>query len=139
MSAENEQFFSLVTAILLFGLAVTIFTVFFRNPYRNFQSKPVFSNQSSQNVSITSLSLFYSGVFLICFALFSAVLFWLKVKRKRSSDRYLLALTSLRQASLLALFVICLLIFQSWRILVWWDALLLALALLLIEFYFFLK
>lgn len=139
MLAENKRFFSLIAVIFLFGLAVTVFTVFFKNPYRNFQDKPVFHNQSGQSVSLTSLSLFYSGVFLVCFAFFGAVLFWLRLKKRKSSDQYSLALTSLRQASLLALFIVCLLIFQGWRILVWWDVLLLALAFLLIELYFFFK
>lgn len=79
---------------------------------------------------------FYVVLFFALSALFNLVFLRLR-KSALGSEAALSNLSlSFRQGILLAIFVIGLLILQSFRVLVWWDGLILLLAVFLVEFYF---
>lgn len=88
----------------------------------------------------------YSGLAIFYFILFFALsgifnLFLLYIRRKTMKDEMHIANVALsfRQGILLALLAVGLLILQSFRMLVWWDALLVVAGVFLIELYFLSK
>lgn len=83
------------------------------------------------------------GKILFYFILFFAVsgilnLMFLRLRRRITTSETAFANVgmSLRQAAILTLFAIGLLILQGFRVLVWWDGLLLLAGVFLIELYF---
>jgi hypothetical protein len=88
---------------------------------------------------ILGQALFFASLFLALSGLL--ILFSTWVRRKINGPELALAQLgmSFRQGILLALLVIILLIFQKLRILIWWDGLLVAGGIFLIELYFLSK
>lgn len=83
--------------------------------------------------------LFYSTLGIFLSGLFG--LFLLFIRRKTLGEETVRENVglSLRQGILLSLLIICLLILQSLRMLVWWDGLLVVAGVFLIELYFLSK
>lgn len=74
-----------------------------------------------------SLFLFLSGFFILSLT---------GIRRKISGDGFVYLGMSFRQGILLSLLVIVLLVLQSFRVLLWWDGLLVVAGVFLIELYF---
>lgn len=78
--------------------------------------------------------------YFVLFFAFSGILnlFLIFSRRKIMGSETALATIGLsfRQSILLSLFVVSLMVFQSFRMLVWWDGLLLAAGIFIIELYF---
>lgn len=85
---------------------------------------------------ITNKVIFYASLFLLLVGWFN--LFLLFIRRKTLGEENTLANIGLsfRQAVLLAILFIGLLILQSQRMLVWWDGLLLVAGIFLVELFF---
>lgn len=79
---------------------------------------------------------FYGALFLFLGSLFSLLLAWLRKKFLGSDAMMSNVGLSIRQGILLSLLFVGLLILQSFRILVWWDGLLVVAGIFLIELYF---
>lgn len=93
-------------------------------------------NQVPGQQNVLGIVLLYLSLFTFFVGVFSLFLFWL---RKKSYEEDLLCEhmgVSLRQGILLSLMVVVLLLLQSFRVLVWWDALLAIGAVMMIELYF---
>lgn len=78
----------------------------------------------------------YTTIFVFFASLFNLI--FLRLRRNRMQGELVphnMAL-SFRQGILLALLVVMLMVLQSFRMLIWWDGLLAAGAIFLIEFYF---
>jgi hypothetical protein len=82
-----------------------------------------------------ALGFFYSSLFLAVMGTFTLILYYLRLVfgNAESGPKYLNA--ALRQGSLLSSMVCVGLAFQRLRILTWWDAGLLLMIVLLIEYY----
>jgi hypothetical protein len=80
--------------------------------------------------------IFYLSVFFFLSGLFNLILLGLRKKSIVIENVSANISLSFRQGILLALFCIGLLILQSFRMLVWWDGLLLLLGIFIIELYF---
>lgn len=80
--------------------------------------------------------LFYVSLFFTLSGIFNLFLLWLRKKFMNSETASSSIGLSFRQGNLLALFAIGLLIMQSFRVLVWWDGLLLLAGVFIIELYF---
>lgn len=80
--------------------------------------------------------LFYVVLFFALSSLFDLILLWLRRKITTSENAFANVRLSFRQGSLLAIFIIGLLIMQSLRVLVWWDGLLLLVGIFITELYF---
>ncbi len=115
----------------LFGLVSLILVISYLPVY----SDQKISQMPSQE-NWLSLFLFYLAIFLTLTGFFALVLLWLQ--RKIGSEQLALerAVTCFRQGLLLSLMVVMLLVLQSFRILVWWDGLLVFGFVLLLEMYF---
>ncbi|MBD3238915.1 MAG: hypothetical protein GF332_04750 [Candidatus Moranbacteria bacterium] len=88
------------------------------------------------NAGFIGIFLFYSTLFSALVGLFSLVGFQLRRYFLNNELYYSLIGLSFRQAILLSLIIIGLLIFQSHRVLYWLDAILYIIAIFLIEVYF---
>jgi hypothetical protein len=80
--------------------------------------------------------LFYVTLFLWLAGAAMLLSTWLRKKLKGEENVAMALGTSLRQSMFLSLYALILLSFQYFRILAWWDALLVAAAVLLIELRF---
>ncbi len=89
-----------------------------------------------QKSGIVGQLLFYLSLFFFFSSI--SILFFTWLRRKPVEEELALAYLGLsfRQGILLALLVIILLIMQSFRVLTWWDGLLVVVAIFLAELYF---
>lgn len=99
------------------------------------QTSP-YRSQNPGDKNFLNIILLQTSLFLALGGWFSLFLFWLR--RKASGNELLSAHlgVSFRQGLLLAICVIMLLTLQSFRVLTWWDGLLAAGAVLMVELYF---
>ncbi len=101
---------------------------------------PIYIDQSltdaPQQVNLISLAIFYLLVFISAGGVFTLFLFWLRKRTRAKNNLKQSAILSLRQGFLLGLLVIIFLIMQSFRVLIWWDALLAIGSTMMIELYF---
>ncbi len=80
--------------------------------------------------------LFYSVLFFLLSSFFNLVLLFFRRKMLGTDAAFLTVGLSFRQSLLLSLLCIGLLVLQSFRMLVWWDGLLVLAGIFLIELYF---
>jgi hypothetical protein len=86
-----------------------------------------------QMLFFTSMLLFFSGISILFFT-------WIRRAVGKNDEIVLANLgVSFRQGILLAILVVILLIFQRYRLLVWWDGSLLVAGIFLVELYFLSK
>jgi hypothetical protein len=104
---------------ILFGLILT-FIIFYRNP---------------QQGSVT-IALFYLSLIMAISCLFSLISFYIRKKISNNEIYFANIKVSFRQSFLFAVFVGLTLFLASIRLLTWWDMILLALSLTLLELYF---
>lgn len=83
--------------------------------------------------------LFYFILFFVLSGILNLLFLRLRRRITTSETAFANVGMSLRQAMILALFAIGLLILQSFRVLVWWDGLLLLAGVFLVELYFLSK
>ena len=117
---RGGKFLILTFGISFIGLAILIATVFLAVPQK-----------TDGSLDYLGLLFFYTGLFLFVFGMFAGIFFKLRLKRK--GDLYLKAKRSFRQGMLLGVFVCLLFLLQSLRMLIWWDASLLLLAVILVD------
>jgi hypothetical protein len=89
-----------------------------------------------QEPGIRNKILLYVFLFLFLAGFFNLSLLAIRRKSLRGELAIMAAGLSFRQGALLALFFSGLLILQSFRMLVWWDSLLLLAGIFLLELYF---
>lgn len=103
---------------------------------------PYTSPNLFQEVLLFNVVIFEISLFFFLFGIFSLLLFRvrkIKLENPRKKELDLLVGVSTRQGFLLALVFLILLIMQSFRILFWWDGLLVVGAIILVELYFLIK
>lgn len=83
--------------------------------------------------------LFYTILFFALSGVLNLMLLWLRRKMTTRETAFENVGLSLRQSMLLSFLAIGLLIMQSFRVLVWWDGLLLLAGIFLVELYFLSK
>jgi hypothetical protein len=89
-----------------------------------------------QKSGILGQILFYLSLFLVLSGLFILILTKIHRKREGAEAQFVYIGMSFRQGILLALLSTILLIFQSLKVLTWWDGLLAVVAIFLAELYF---
>jgi len=85
------------------------------------------------------LTLFYISLYFSITGLATLFLFWLRRKFSKNEVAYTNVGISFRQGMLVALAVSVLFVLQSFRLLLWWDAGLVIVAVLLVELWFLSK
>jgi len=121
------KFKILLIFVTVIGLATLLAIIFWLSPYQEI----VMENGESK-INLLNLIGIYSSLFTFFAGLFTTIFFWL---RGSSKELYISAITSLRQGALMGFFVCILLFLQSFNLLIWWDILLVILAVILIEMY----
>jgi hypothetical protein len=114
---------SFVKAMIFFALASgVVFTalLFLTNPDQGTGAK----------------SLFLFTIFVLIFSIYALLAFLVKRSATNNEAGFMAMKSSLRQGILLGLFSIAALLLSAIGLLTWWDLLLLAFSLLLIELYF---
>ncbi len=127
MKKNNWKFFLVTIFLALIGAIFLGLVISFLNPYQNIAELT--------KINIFNLLLFYSSLFLFFSGLWATILFFFRSKKANDDNLYLYASSSFRQGILLGIFLCLLLLIQSLRILIWWDALLLLGAMILVEMY----
>jgi hypothetical protein len=80
--------------------------------------------------------LFYLSAFFFLSGFFNLLLLQLRKKNVNAENSFSNISLSFRQGILLAIFSVGILILQSFRVLIWWDGLLLMFGIFIIELYF---
>ncbi len=127
MKKNTWKFFLITTSLALVGAVFFGMVITFLNPY--------FDTVELDKINIFNLTLFYISLFLFFAGLSITTLFYFRVKRLNGNNIYFYASTSFRQGILLGVFICLLFLIQSLGILIWWDALLLMGAMILVEMY----
>jgi hypothetical protein len=83
-----------------------------------------------------ALTFFYSSLFLALTGTFTVVIYYLRLALSQTENFFGNLNTALRQGALLSFMSCTGLVFQRLRVLTWWDALLLLVIVMLIEYYF---
>lgn len=109
----------MLVGISIFG-SIFFYTLFFLSP---------------EDGIFTKIS-FLISLFIFIFCLLGLLLFLIKKKASNNEIVHLYIKSSLRQGFFIALFVIFSLLLSMINLFTWWDALLLAFSLILIELYF---
>lgn len=83
--------------------------------------------------------IFYSILFFFLGGIFILTLTWMRARPEKDELTFSELGISFREGILLSILVVALLVLQSFRILVWWDGLLVVAGIFLIELYFLTK
>lgn len=83
-----------------------------------------------------ALSLFYASLFISLTGTLTIANYYLRTAISKEQNYYRHLNTSLRQGSLLAIMICVGLAFQRLRVLTWWDALIIFIIIMLVEYYF---
>ena len=89
-----------------------------------------------ENSGLIGILLFYLVAFFVLSGIFNLILIFLRRKLLGSEMAVKNIDLSFRQGILLAVMIIAIMILQSYRMLIWWDALLVIAGVFLIELYF---
>jgi len=114
--------------VMLSGLAASAFILSFTSPYTDIA-----------NFEKNTFNILFLYVAVGCFftGLFSLLLLKIRKKSLREEEiQHIHIGVSFREGLLLSVAVLVVLILQSFRVLVWWDALLAVGAIMMIELYF---
>lgn len=96
----------------------------------------ILSNINPFDSDILTISMFFVSLFIFITGILTLIGFYIRVRVSNNEIFFANFKPSLRQATLFSLALIGILIFQSLKVLTWWDALMLTLSILLIELYF---
>lgn len=99
----------------------------------------VFYYVDPEEAGISGKAFFYSSLFLALTGVFTLFLSAIRKKADGQEAAFFYLGTNFRQGALAAFLAITLLIFQSFRILTWWDGLLILVGIFMIEMYFLLR
>ncbi len=99
----------------------------------------VINKLSPYNSPAPALILFYTSLFIALTATFALLGYYLRVWLNKHEIYFQHINISLRQGVFLSMIMCTGLIFQRFRVLTWWDGLLLVLVMILVEFYFMAK
>jgi hypothetical protein len=80
-----------------------------------------------------ALTLFFMTLFFAVSASLAVIGFYIRIWWRRNEIYYQHISVSFRQGIFLSFGVCCILAFQSFRVLTWWDALLIGIAIVLVE------
>ncbi len=127
MKKNTWKFYLVTISLALIGAVFLGMVIAFLNPY--------FDTVKMDRINIFNLILFYFSLFLFFSGLSITILFYFRIKRLKGDNLYFYASISFRQGILLGIFICLLFLIQSLGILIWWDALLLMGAMILVEMY----
>lgn len=135
MQQGSLKFLLLSISIAIIGFIALLMAVFLLSPY---QKDVILENGESQ-INLLSIIGIYISLFIFFTGLFSTIFFWFRDKITSPKELYILAITSLRQGILMGILICTLLLLQSLNLLIWWDAFLIIVAIILIEMYLAVK
>lgn len=93
-------------------------------------------NTDPYSADILTIIVFYISLYIFNVGILTFIGFYLRVARSNNGLFYLNFKPALRQATLISLIFVSLLVLKMMKVLNWWDAVMLSLAILLFEMYF---
>lgn len=136
MHKEGNKFFLVMGSVAVLGIVLFLLVFLLLTPYKNIILE---ETSSGGEVSLLNLLFFYGSLIVLFTGFFSTFFFWVKVKKGFKNNLYLQAVTAFRRGILMGILICLLLIMQSLRIFIWWDALLLVGMIVLLEMYLIVK
>lgn len=118
---KTRLYLFVLFCITLFSLGFFILMLFNTNPY---------------NSDIFTVSMFFVSLFIFITGIITLIGFYVRVKMSNNEVFYANFKPSLRQALLFALAIVGIFVLNSLKVLTWWDGIMLALSILLVEMYF---
>jgi hypothetical protein len=89
-----------------------------------------------EKAGIAGQVMFYASMFLTIAGIFILSLTWVRRRARDEETPFVYVGMSFRQGTLLAFLAVTLLVLQNFKVLTWWDGLLLVAAIFLMELYF---
>jgi hypothetical protein len=129
------KFILLSISITVIGFITLLMIFFLLSPYQN----SIVIDNGELQINLLSIVGGYISLFVFFAGLFSTIFFWFRNKITSPKELYVLAITSLRQGILMGFLICILLLLQSLSLLIWWDVLLVIIAIILIEMYLAVK
>ena len=118
---KTRSYLFALFCITLFSLGFSVFMIFNTNPYGS---------------DVLTISMFFLSLFIFLTGILTLLGFYFRVKISNNEVFYANFYPAIRQAGLLSFVIIGLLVLNSLKVLTWWDAIMFALAILLLELYF---
>jgi len=89
-----------------------------------------------EKAGIAGQVMFYASMFLAIAGVFVLFLTWMRKRARDEETPFIYIGMSFRQGTLLAFLAVTLLVLQNFKVLTWWDGLLLVAAIFIVELYF---
>lgn len=110
-----------IFVLTLLAMGVWLLILFNFNPYQ---------------ADLLTVITFFVSLFLWLTGIFILIGFYIKVQISNNEIIYSFISSTIRQSIILALAIVGILVLRTLRVLTWWDGILLALAVLLLELFF---
>jgi hypothetical protein len=131
MKQDALKFVLLSILVASLGGVSLLVIIFLTSPYQ----KDIMLESGNTQINLLSIIGIYISFFAFFTGLFATIFFWLRDKLTAPKELYISATTSLRQGALMGVLICVLLSLQSFSMLIWWDMLLIILAVILVEMY----
>lgn len=118
---KTRSYLFILFCVTLFSLGFSVYMLLGTDPYAS---------------DALTISIFFISLFIFITGLLTLLGFYFRVKISNNEVFYAHFYPAIRQAGLIAFVLVGLLILNSLRVLTWWDAIMFALAVLLLELYF---
>lgn len=93
-------------------------------------------NYDPYHTDVLTISAFFVSLVVWLSGIFTLVIFYLRVALGNKEVIYAYFTPSVRQAVLISIVIVGILVFQTLRVLAWWDIILLVISILLLELFF---
>lgn len=118
---KTKSYLFVLFCVTLFSLGFSVFMFLNINPYTS---------------DALTIGMFFLSIFIFLTGIITLLGFYFRVKITNNEVFYANFFPSLRQATLLSIVIVGLLILKSLKVLAWWDGIMFALAIALLELYF---
>jgi hypothetical protein len=137
MHKVDNKFFVVMGGVAISGGILFALVLLLISPYKtNLATEDV---SFWEKISFLNLLFFYSTLMILFTGFFSSFFFWIKTSSNSANNLYLQAVMSFRRGILMGVLICLLLVMQSLHIFIWWDALLVAGMIILLEMYLMVK
>lgn len=121
MIKNLKSYLFFVFSVSLISLGVWLLIIFNYDPYK---------------ADLLTIIIFFASMFIWLVGILFLIIFYLRIKLSNNEVIYANIGPSIRQAILLTVVLVGLIILKSLRVLIWWDVILLITSVLLLEFFF---
>jgi hypothetical protein len=136
MHKVDNKFFVVMGGIAVLGAILFVLVLLLTSPYK---TNIIEEMSFGKGVNFLNLLFFYGSLIILFTGFFSSFFFWIKTASNSENNLYSQAVMSFRRGILMGILICLLLVMQSLRIFIWWDALLVVGMIILLEMYLMVK